>query len=53
MPLKIILSKEPEKDYDFDKFNPKANPPSRQEALSRYPLNPAAMWGPGTRATLM
>ena len=53
MPLQVILSKEAEKDYDFDKMHPKANPPSRQEALQRFPLNPAAMWGPGTRATLM
>lgn len=52
-PLKAILSKEPEKEYDFTKMHPKANPPSRQFALTRYPLNPAAMWGPGTRATLM
>lgn len=52
-PLVAILEKEPEKEYDLNKFNPKANPPSRQEALVRYPLNPAAMWGPGTRATLM
>lgn len=53
MPLQVILSKEPTKEYDFDKYNPNANPQSRKESLSRFPLNPAAMWGPGTRATLM
>jgi tRNA (guanine26-N2/guanine27-N2)-dimethyltransferase len=52
-PLTTILAKEPTKEYDFNKMHPDANPPSRQEALARYPLNPAAMWGPGTRATLM
>jgi tRNA (guanine26-N2/guanine27-N2)-dimethyltransferase len=51
--LKVILSKEPTKDYDLDKIHPDANPPSRKEALSRFPENPAAHWGPGTRSTLM
>lgn len=51
--LKVILSKEPSKEYDFDKIHPDANPPSRKEALTRYPENPAAHWGPGTRSTLM
>ena len=50
--LKAILSKEPSKDYNFD-LHPKANPPSRKGALSRFPENPAANWGPGTRSTLM
>jgi tRNA (guanine26-N2/guanine27-N2)-dimethyltransferase len=51
--LKVILSKEPTKNYDLDKIHPDANPPSRKEALSRFPENPAAHWGPGTRSTLM
>lgn len=52
-PLKAILSKEVTKEYNFDTIHPKANPPSRKEALSRFPENPAAHWGPGTRSTLM
>lgn len=51
--LKAILSKEPKKDYKLDEIHPQANPPSRKEALQRFPENPAAHWGPGTRATLM
>lgn len=51
--LKAILTKEPTKDYDFEDIHPLANPPSRKEALSRFPENPAAHWGPGTRSTLM
>lgn len=50
--LKAILSKPPTKDYNFA-LHPEANPPSRKEALSRFPENPAAHWGPGTRSTLM
>lgn len=53
-PLKAILSKEPEKtDYDFETVHPEANPKSRKGALTRFQANPAAHWGPGTRATLM
>lgn len=53
-PLKAILAKEPEKnDYDFSTLHPEANPESRKGALNRFPENPAAHWGPGTRATLM
>lgn len=51
--LKAILSKEPLKEYKIDEFHPEANPQSRKEALSRFPENPAANWGPGTRSTLM
>ena len=51
--LKVILSKEATKEYNFDKIHPQANPPSRKDALSRFPENPAAHWGPGTRSTLM
>jgi tRNA (guanine26-N2/guanine27-N2)-dimethyltransferase len=51
-PLTVILSKTPAKDYDFDTVHPLANPKSRKEALTRFPENPA-MWGPGTRSTLM
>lgn len=50
--LKAILSKASTKDYNFE-LHPQANPPSRKEALSRFPENPAACWGPGTRSTLM
>lgn len=52
-PLKAILSKEPSKEYNFNDQHPLANPPSRKEALTRFPDNPAANWGPGTRSTLM
>jgi len=51
--LKAILSKEPAKEYNFDEIHPNANPPSRKDALARFPENPAAHWGPGTRSTLM
>ncbi|KAL7043139.1 hypothetical protein ACKWTF_001407 [Chironomus riparius] len=51
--LKKILATEPAKDYNFDDLHPQANPPSRKDALARYPENPAAMWGPGTRSTIM
>lgn len=51
--LKAILSKEPLKEYNVDELHPDANPPSRKDALARFPENPAANWGPGTRATLM
>lgn len=52
-PLKAILSKEPSQEYNLTDEHPLANPPSRKEALVRYPENPAAYWGPGCRATLM
>lgn len=53
-PLKALLEKAPEKDdYDFNTMHPDANPKSRKESLKRFPENPAAHWGPGTRATLM
>lgn len=53
-PLKAILTKEPTKsDYDFETMHPEANPESRKGSLIRFPGNPAAHWGPGTRATLM
>lgn len=52
-PLTAILSKEPEKLYNLNDVHHLANPPSREQALVRFPENPAAFWGPGTRATLM
>lgn len=52
-PLKAILTKEPSKEYNILELHPKANPQSRKEALRRFPENPAAHWGPGTRNTLM
>lgn len=51
--LRAILSKEPEKDYEFDFIHQDANPPSRRDALARFPQNPAPYWGPGNRNTLM
>jgi tRNA (guanine26-N2/guanine27-N2)-dimethyltransferase len=51
--LKAILSKEPSKEYKIDELHPEANPKSRKDALARFPENPAAFWGPGTRSTLM
>ncbi|XP_318825.5 tRNA (guanine(26)-N(2))-dimethyltransferase [Anopheles gambiae] len=53
VPLTAILRKEPAKVYNTDEIHPDANPPSRKESLSRFPENPAAHWGPGTRATQM
>ncbi|CAD7080147.1 unnamed protein product [Hermetia illucens] len=50
---KAILEQVVEKEYNLDDIHPNANPKSRKEALARYPENPAAHWGPGTRATLM
>lgn len=50
--LKVILSKEPSMEHNFA-IHPDANPKSRKNALSRFPENPAAHWGPGTRATFM
>ncbi|KAL9707796.1 hypothetical protein quinque_011314 [Culex quinquefasciatus] len=52
-PVAAILAKEPEKEYNLEDLHADANPPSRKESLSRFPENPAAHWGPGTRATLM
>lgn len=53
-PLKAILDTEPQKvDFDFETIHPDANPASRKACLKRFPENPAAHWGPGTRATLM
>ncbi|XP_055634068.1 tRNA (guanine(26)-N(2))-dimethyltransferase [Toxorhynchites rutilus septentrionalis] len=52
-PITAIFSKESSKEYNLEDIHPSANPPSRKESLSRFPENPAAHWGPGTRATLM
>lgn len=52
-PIKTILSKECEMEYNFDDLHPEANPSSRKNALSRFQANPTAHWGPGTRATFM
>ncbi|XP_055545883.1 tRNA (guanine(26)-N(2))-dimethyltransferase [Wyeomyia smithii] len=52
-PLNAILAKESTIEYNLNELHPDANPPSRKESLSRFPENPAAHWGPGTRATLM
>lgn len=51
--IAAILSKETAKTYDFDKIHPQANPQSKKDCLVRYQENPAANWGPGTKATLM
>ncbi|XP_053676895.1 tRNA (guanine(26)-N(2))-dimethyltransferase [Anopheles nili] len=53
VPLTAILGKAPVKDYNIEDIHPEANPPSRKESLTRFPENPAAHWGPGTRATQM
>uniref|UniRef100_A0A182P4Q4 tRNA (guanine(26)-N(2))-dimethyltransferase n=1 Tax=Anopheles epiroticus TaxID=199890 RepID=A0A182P4Q4_9DIPT len=53
VPLTAILRKQPAKEYNIEELHPDANPPSRKESLSRFPENPAAHWGPGTRATQM
>ena len=52
-PLNAILSVDSEVEYKIHDIHPEANPKSRKEALVRFPENPAAFWGPGTRATLM
>lgn len=51
--IKAILSKEPAAEYNLLEIHPDANPVSRRCQLSRYPNNPTAHWGPGTRATIM
>lgn len=51
--MKSILSKEPENSYNLEELHPEANPSSRKLSLSRFPLNPTAFWGPGTRSTNM
>lgn len=48
-----ILSKEPEKEYNFDEIHDDANPKSRRMGLKRFQMNPTSHWGPGTRSTLM
>uniref|UniRef100_A0A182JDC6 tRNA (guanine(26)-N(2))-dimethyltransferase n=1 Tax=Anopheles atroparvus TaxID=41427 RepID=A0A182JDC6_ANOAO len=53
VPLTAILAKAPAKEYNIEEIHPEANPPSRKESLSRFPENPTAHWGPGTRATQM
>lgn len=52
-PLKAIFAKECLVEHNLTDMHPLANPGSRKECLSRFPLNPAAHWGPGTRATFM
>jgi len=52
-PTAIILSKEPEKQYNVNDIHPLSNPESRKNALARFPENPTSHWGPGTRATVM
>lgn len=51
--LKAILAREPAVLHNLDDMHADANPASRKLALARFPENPAAHWGPGTRATLM
>ncbi|XP_052897271.1 tRNA (guanine(26)-N(2))-dimethyltransferase-like [Anopheles moucheti] len=53
VPLTAILRKQPSQEYKIEDIHPDANPPSRKESLSRFPENPTAHWGPGTRATQM
>lgn len=53
VPLKNILSKPPEKEYNLYELHPDANPSSRKSTIARFPNNPTTHWGPGTRATLM
>lgn len=50
--MKTILSKEPAATYNFE-LHPDANPESRRSKMSRFPSNPTAFWGPGTRSTIM
>ncbi|XP_055692924.1 tRNA (guanine(26)-N(2))-dimethyltransferase [Lutzomyia longipalpis] len=52
-PVKAILAEKSQNSYEFDIVHPQANPESRRNCLSRFPENPTANWGPGTRATLM
>lgn len=53
LPLKNILSQEPENEYNLNEIHRDANPESRKSSIARFPVNPAAHWGPGTRARLM
>uniref|UniRef100_A0A336K6H1 tRNA (guanine(26)-N(2))-dimethyltransferase n=1 Tax=Culicoides sonorensis TaxID=179676 RepID=A0A336K6H1_CULSO len=52
-PVKEILSRVSPIPYELNRIHPHANPKSRQQALVRFPENPAAYWGPGTRSTIM
>lgn len=52
-PLKAILEKEASVEHNLVDLHPDANPDSRKKSLARFPENPAAHWGPGTRSTLM
>lgn len=52
-PVKAILGVPPTNQYELNEIHPEANPDSRKNALSRFPGNPTAHWGPGTRATIM
>ncbi|XP_055837196.1 tRNA (guanine(26)-N(2))-dimethyltransferase [Episyrphus balteatus] len=52
-PVKEILGIPPKIQYELNDIHPDANPDSRKNALSRFPGNPTAHWGPGTRATIM
>lgn len=51
--LKAILEKPASIEYNLVDIHPDANPNSRKNSLARFPENPAAHWGPGTRSTLM
>ncbi|XP_071954596.1 tRNA (guanine(26)-N(2))-dimethyltransferase-like [Antedon mediterranea] len=44
-----LLHKEPVIEASFEK-RPDANPKSRQQKMSRFPLNPEPHWGPKSRA---
>ena len=48
----IILNTKSKLEVSF-KNHPDANPKSRKNHLQRFAMNPAAYWGPGTRATAM
>lgn len=51
-PAYNILKVEPQKVHSFQ-MHPNANPESRKLGYVRFQENPAAFWGPGTRATAM
>lgn len=51
--IKAILAKEAEATYNLVDIHQDANPNSRRSKLSRFPSNPTAFWGPGTRSTIM
>lgn len=52
LPMTNILEKPIQNEINF-KLHKDANPVSRKMGFARFPENPTAHWGPGTKATIM